>query len=971
MSKTTIKGFKINGEKYGLNLTQIGSYLDSGATEVEIVSYIDSRIAEEISNLPEPDNGASTTPETPNQDNSGTAAVGSLLSSDGSEFELKVGNDSELYAEKKLNIAKLVKPSSAKVTSLNTSYDKLYINSFYCGGLNADVHTLNYCTHNFVELSNLTNQDINLDGLSLQYLKAGGSWADILPLKGIIKAGSTFLIRGAQCSNIDGAKIKVEKYDMEWRNSQNELIKFSDKDSPSFFLCFGVDACATTNPGWQSKWDTAGVDSRFVDLVGVDLQSNTSTAYCKVAYPYKKETTTTALFKKYYAMDPVSQANKALSGRSNDSDWTFVDLTKDSNELIPSIEDNTPKARRDSKSMYYDKSKLLENKPSIITCSFGIQATDNGEGATRCFNWVSKGRHNEFIWIRKKGEQTWGIANESFKNETGVRKYYNRLNIEYGDGIVFTVHKFIKKGLEAGQYEYIAGRANRDKTPILDKCTDVRTFTVRTDAEVANGFKFIQTSDQQGFNWDEYRIWEGANYAIANEALSNDVHFMINTGDMTQNGSRMNEWLDYFNGKDEFMNSLEEMATVGNNDLSPKETYKIPDGKDNSKVSLENFRYFYTYEMDEENPPVFSVNSVEYFIPSLYSFNYGNTHFMCVVSEIKQAAEEEVYGFEGYGHFYPLIKEWCVKDLATNKDFTWNVAFCHEMPFTILTQAVTDTSKDAVNGIMPDETINDKSGRGGASVNINNPEGENYWFSEFCQNNNIRLVMGGHKHTQSTSWPMLENVKYDGENRTVYSFRPIIVLSDNPEEFQAELAYFSNMVSAEVPAEGATLVTLADGRVYPSTWVENGEIIAAAKTYAPLCEFIQKTADIKPVTYAMSQATSYKHTSNKELPSNKIPWLRYYYPNNNGKANAGQTFPFYTVWNVGDEDIQGHVRKVVGAFGGTAGSSSGKFDINKHGDYVLNHLCATDGEHNKPIYSINGLGNGIAADADTHIIITK
>ena len=88
------------------------------------------------------------------------------------------------------------------------------------------------------------------------------------------------------------------------------------------------------------------------------------------------------------------------------------------------------------------------------------------------------------------------------------------------------------------------------------------------------------------------------------------------------------------------------------------------------------------------------------------------------VSEIKQSAEQELYAFGGYGYFYPLIKEWCVKDLATNKDFTWNVAFCHEMPFTILTQAVTDTSKDAVNGIMPDETINDKSGRGGASVNI-------------------------------------------------------------------------------------------------------------------------------------------------------------------------------------------------------------------------------------------------------------
>lgn len=945
----TIKGFKINDQKYGLNLTQIGSYIDSGSTEVEITDYIETKIDENSSDTP-----------------SGTLAE--LVSSDGSKFDLKVANDGELYAVKQENVNKLVKPSSETITKLEASYDKLYINAFYCGGDKADLHTFNYATHHFVELSNLTDNDINLEGLSLQYMKAGGSWADVLPLKGIIKSGSTFLVRGAACSNYDSAKIKVDKYDMEWRNEDGELVKFSDTDAPSFLLCFGTESFGTINPGWSTF---SQVSSRFIDLVGVNTKTSNATCFEAGAYAYGKETTATSLFKKYYAMDPVSQANKTLKDRKNSSEWSYVDLTKDDEELVRSIEVYTPKVNREHKNMYYDKSKLLEDKPSIITCSFGIQATDNGEGATRCFNWVSKGRHDEFIWIRKKGTEDWGTAHESFKTESGVRKYYNRLSIEYGDGIVFTAHKFIKKGLTAGEYEYIAGRANRDKTPILDKCTEIRSFTVRSNSELTNGFKFLQTSDQQGFNWEEYRIWQGANYAISHEERSNGVHFMINTGDMTQNGSRMNEWLDYFNGKDTFMNNLEEMSTVGNNDLSPKETYQIPSGADNSKVSLENFRYFYCYEMDEENAPVFSINSVEYYIPSLYSFNYANTHFMCVVSEIKQSAEQELYAFGGYGYFYPKIKEWCEKDIAKNNTAKWNIAYCHEMPFTILTQAVTDTSKDAVNGIMPDETTNDKTGRGGASININNPEGQNYWFSEFCQNNNIRLVIGGHKHTQSTSWPLLENVKYTGDIRTVYSFRPIIVLSDNSEEFQQELKDFSKLIGVQNidTSTVLTLVTLPDGRQYPSTWVEGDALSANAKKYGALCEFKQRTEDIKPVTYAMSQATSYKHTSNKELPSKDIPWLRYYYPNNNGKANAGQTYPFYTIWDVTNTEIIGQVRKVVGAFGGTAGSSSGKFDINKDGKYLLNNLCATDNEHDKSIYSINGLGDGIASDAETIIKI--
>ena len=34
---------------------------------------------------------------------------------------------------------------------------------------------------------------------------------------------------------------------------------------------------------------------------------------------------------------------------------------------------------------------FYSNHSNYINITFGIQATDNGEGATRCFNWVSVG----------------------------------------------------------------------------------------------------------------------------------------------------------------------------------------------------------------------------------------------------------------------------------------------------------------------------------------------------------------------------------------------------------------------------------------------------------------------------------------------------------------------------------------------------------------------------------------------------
>lgn len=901
MANEQIKGIKVNGVSYDLNLS-------------EIVSH--------------------------------------LTSPDGTDYVLKVDNEGNLYAHKDSSIQPINPPAGGESTTAITpsSVNKLYINSLYCGGLDANEHTVNYCSHNFVELSNLTNADINLDGMSLQYAIKETAWY-VLPLKGVIKAGSTFLIRGAQCSALGSAKIKVNSYDMQWYVN-DELIKFST-ESAKFYLCFGTTAFNSAQP-WIAG-TTPAVPVGYIDLVGIN-GSATVDGYEKSPYPGGE--LNKRLFKKYYAMDPVSQATKDVSARDNSKWINYVDLTKRSGEVIPSIEDFTPKASYENKDIFYDKTKLFDGKPSQINCSFGIQATDNGEGATRCFNWLTKGpADDEFIWIKSKGASSWGAGYESFKSETGIRAYYNRKTVEYSDGTVITAHKFIKKNLAAGEYEYVAGYANQDGTPNLDACTPVYSFKVRSNADVASGFTFVQTSDQQGFNWDEYEVWKAAAKVIEKEDTNHEINFMINTGDMTQNGNRMGEWLDYFNAESDQMKNMEEMATIGNNDLSPKNLYALGNGSDASKLSLENIEFFYCFEMDETNAPVFTVNGVQYYIPSLYSFNYGKVHFLCMNSEIKAIAEQRggVYDFDDYGNFYPLIKQWAETDIANSSSSTWNIAYCHEMPFTIITTGVTsDVTKNK-------ETYEGGAGRGGSSLNTNIAVNDRYWFSEFCQTHNIPLVIGGHKHTQATSWPLLENVNYDGATRTVKSFSPIIVLhADNLEN---ELAEFDNSTS---------LQTSTDGKKYPNAWLNgDGSINLTYSSKTALCEFkldTELSEGTNPVIYAMSQATSYKHTSNKEVPSIGIPWLRYYYPStsNGTKAAAGQKFPFYTLWKITDNKIEGHVRKAYGVFNG-----GGNFDINIDGQYTEKGYCSTNNEHNIELHSINGLSANVAADANTIIEIVK
>ena len=985
---TRIKGIKVNGNICDLDLSRIGSVVHDTnggliGPDTELVEYINSHSG-----------------DTPS---SGTTE---LTSADGTKFLLKVYDDGTLYADEQITDAITPQvPTTDTIVDLAADVKKLYINSFYCGGLDADIHTLNYCSHNFVELCNLTNNDVKLDGISLLYLKGGASAWDSYPLSGVIKKGSTFLIRGAQCSNIDGAKIVVDDYDLEIPN-----FRLSITESPSLYLRFNTTVAPPINPGWDTF---TNVEKYFIDLVGVNGNPANCSAYMADPYAYDRSTLNEVIFRRYYAMDGVSQGNKDLKAMNNSTEWCYVDLTKDDGDLIPSIEDNAPKARIDGKNLYFDKTKLFESKPTVMTCSFGIEAIDNGSGATRCFNWVSKGRHDEFIWIRKKGTSSWREAHESFKTGSldpeyarfgELAKYYNRQHIEYADGVVFTAHKYIKHGLEAGVYEYIAGRANRKGEPILNQCTEVREFTVRTFDQVKNGFKYVQTSDQQGFNWNEYRIWQAAGETIEREDDSEyPIQFMINTGDMTQNGSRMNEWIDYFDGKGKFLNNMEEMATVGNNDLSGKETYTIPGGGDATKLSPYNFNYFYTYEMDIDNAPVFTVpvtggtENATYYIPSLYSFNYGNTHFMCLDSEIKAIAEGPIFGCGTTGNFYPQIKTWCENDI---EKYTreWNVAFCHELPFHIMTTGMTrplpdDKSSECVYDSVIAKEINDGSegngaGRSGASSNTNiakNIAGKGtprFWFSEFCQTHNIRLVMGGHKHTQATSWPLLENVVYDGEVRSVRSWRPIIVLDNNINKISDYDNNATSLISAWVYLKDGEHKTAGQDYYlkyqakYPDTWTETDEgevrVKEAFTGQAAFCEFemlSELPAGTKPVVYAMSQATSYKHTSNKELPSSVIPWSRYLYPTKNGdtKPNAGQKYPFYTIWTVDTASkITGEVRKVVGAF-----DENGKFDINKDGPYVLNGKSAIDGQHGQDIASVNGLGVNVPTSSEEKTIILK
>jgi len=847
---------------------------------------------------------------------SGGVSSMTFVSTNGNKYNAKMSDDGELKiynASLDTPIAAPTGKAEGKSGDLVTDLflPKLYINSFFCGGNDSNEHDYKYCSHNYVELSNLTDSNINLNGLYLYYSSDGRVW-DKLALWGEIKKESTFTIRGSQCSVMesDTTLIKVRNYDMEWVDG-DKLISFAN-DKGAFYLSYDENA-PTTNP-YQGSSSPIKVLYGYIDLVGFgDIGVYEKSAY-KLTSDFNNFSD--VIMRKYYSMDKVSQATKALNKRNNSTDWYFIDLRKDN--VIPYKLKEVPGAVTDKKTLFYNKSAFDETKPTMVNVSFGIQATDNGSGATRCFNWVSEGYANEYLFYRKQGETSFTKlesvtdsnhnANNSYES-ADLAQYYYRKQHEATNGQVFTTHKLIVRGLTAGTYEYYVGKANDDGTPNVHACIGLNKFVVRSNNDVST-FTFVQTSDQQGFNWDEYEVWRyTADWIKSKHA---DVQFMLNTGDLTQNGNRANEWIDYYNAKNS-LKDIEEVVTVGNNDLCPAVEYELGNGGDASKLNAVNIDFFYCNEMDINNPPRFEVGGKTVYVPSLYSFNYGNIHFMCVNSEITEETEKQVYGLpNNKGEIYEKVKEWCENDISKNKNAIWKIAYCHEMPFTIITQAVVNARYDSTK--EKGNQFNTSSVRGGSHLNTVTTTGNAYWFSKFCQTNGIRLVLGGHKHTQAISYPLIE---------TDDSMNPTIQVDSTL------LKEFDNATSLTTINSGEL-----SGRKYPNTWVgQDGNIKSEVALEAHICNFELVNKITAPV-YAMSQSSGYKHTSNKELPSPHIPWLRGYFgaTSEGTVVNTGQRAPFFTIWSITNDKITGNVRKLIGIF-----DNKGKYNIQINGEPIKNN----------------------------------
>lgn len=821
---------------------------------------------------------------------------------------------------------------------------RLNINTVFIGG-EGNERSYQSCSHNVVELANASTRDINLNNLYLLYAPDVDTPWIYLPLRGKIKAGSTFTIRGAQCSaKTNTTVIDVDEYDMEWRDAQGNLVSFEQK-APTFYLAWGdngrfyneQDVLVPASQLTRVVYHADHLFKGYIDSVGFGTgaaSEGSSPVQITVGDSWSD-----LLFVRHFTLDPVNQANKAFTARKSNALWTYINLQKNANDTVANplyyyTRDSKIKFRPRNvlagKNIFTSKSTFDDKKPNMVNITFGRQATykDAQHKASRCFNWVSVGYYDEYLEYTSTGDTNWQSAQEIdsiteasiasggyYYGNPVVTTYidqYKRIRWITTNNTAVTTHKVLVQGLDAGIYKYRVRRRGDDSY-----VSDEYQFTVWSDSQVTS-FSYVQTSDQQGFNWLEYQAWKKAAYFISEEHPG--IKFTINTGDITQNGNRESEWLDYYDGR-QFLQNKEEMFTIGNNDLCGVNEWELGTGQAGTyKISHKNILFYYTFELDPDNSPIFTSGGTTYYMPSMYSFNFGSWHFVSINSEFA-ANTYKVYTDEA-GTFIPdtytQMAAWFKKDLQLWKGINTEVdptdcgkciVFCHEMPYTIITHA----------------TYIGSNGRGGSKLNTMKTDDMTYYWSRIFKQYGIRLVMGGHKHTYSMTRPVYDapDGYIDGTTHQV----------DQSVDFWGSI---SNNASMKPVIQVTDISEIAVGGT-------TGRYELVEKIDAP--------------TYVMCQATGYKLVSNQEIPCRDgVEWLKSFFPgsakyNPDGtdsgtdNANPQQYRPTYIYYTLNEDSIVVNSYQVTNVYSEPTSSKAGSFNINNQSTVPLNKLAIENGTY--------------------------
>ena len=551
-----------------------------------------------------------------------------LVGDDGQKYRVKVVNGEPIAIRMDAFEAEDAQDQGAHPTQ----FTGLIINSMYGGG---DTLSGTPVSHGFIELYNYTNSEINLKGIYLFVRAKAGSWQS-LKLEGIVPARHSFLVRCAQHTApfSQGVRCNVMDYDMHW-DIKLPSVGFSA------FLQIG-DETPEDNPIRLTKDAEGNItfqNGKYIDLLGAGGVNAEETVWAyETRYLHCMDANTGVRRVDFSNNDAdhiklMGLGNNAAVSGNNDCDVEPI------NYKTCNMEFYRPRCMKDGRwTEYIDKPKQKATVPSMINVMYG----ENGD-STRTFTFQTPLVESGFVKIRKDGDLKW----ETF--ETTVELFSNV------DGDV-SVHRCIIENLEVGVYEYQVG---------TEGCvSDNYSFEIKVFDE-NQPMRILWTTDQQAWSKREYDVWQMcARFLNAKQqGLEEPFDFHLNTGDISQNANRRFEWSYYYDYAKDITRNIPHVITCGNNDLVDK---KFSDA----------FNYYITAQNQFAN--------------SVYAFDLGFTHFVCLNSNTDSTyinGVGSVGGYEKTDDFLEAQAQWLDAHLTEveNREIKprWVIVFAHLGPFTV------------------------------------------------------------------------------------------------------------------------------------------------------------------------------------------------------------------------------------------------------------------------------------------------
>lgn len=319
----------------------------------------------------------------------------------------------------------------------------------------------------------------------------------------------------------------------------------------------------------------------------------------------------------------------------------------------------------------------------------------------RAFAWTALtsfvGSNTMAVRYRAEGDTEWTVTDAIKETETNAvaEEDYFKADIT---------------GLTANvTYEYQIG--------IKDSETDwSKTYTFKTAAEDIDSFSFIALGDTQGNNWNgSTRGSKGFMYAQAafNQAFGkvNSPAFILHAGDVVETGYTVSQWNQYFKALGEYGATTPHFAALGNHDCQGSNGENIYfdyhfNHPDNGGTDA------FDADILQGLTGVRAKNLAKYLDETVYSFNYGDAHFVVLNSgDYKTAADDKI--------FIDAQRAWLEADLKANSDAKWTIVMVHA-PFYHRT--------------------GEAESRG--------------WLSDVVESNGVDLVIQGHSHLVTRTYPM-------------------------------------------------------------------------------------------------------------------------------------------------------------------------------------------------------------------------